>query len=336
MILLLLHGAEEHVGADGFRYEVGRVQHVAQRLCVVYRAKEQVLTGAQNANDIIDGLFIDRNARETGIADRAKNLFVRGVHGQGDDVGAVGHHVKGGMIVELEDVVDHLALGLGDGALFLTDIGHHANVLLGDLLALGVGVNAQQTQHRVGGDGQQPDQRTHHRGKGDDDGAYDPCHSVGLLHGHALGNQFAKDQRKIGKNNGNCDDTDGIEDSWIRSVERRNSLQPLNQRTGEIIRRKCRAKKARKRYGDLNGGEAAGRRGDQFEHPHGVLVAAFGLPAQLVFIQADDGDFRGGEKSVDGDEYDLQNQLPPYRVRRHRNSPFKKLSLQLYHIPMQK
>ena len=45
------------------------------------------------------------------------------------------HALLGGHIVELEDVLDHLLLIGFDLALFLADIHHHADLLLGDALA---------------------------------------------------------------------------------------------------------------------------------------------------------------------------------------------------------
>ena len=255
MVFLLLHGAEEHVGAHTLRHEIGRMQHLAQGAVVIHRAVEQVFSHAQDADHIVDGLFVHRDARQAGFADGAQNLLVRCVRADGDHVGAVGHDVEGGVVVELEDVVDHLAFGLGDGTLFFTEIGHHADVLLGDAVFLRIGINAAETKHAVGGNRQQPDQRFHHGGKAQNHAADHLGHRVGLLHGDALGNEFAENQREIGEDDGNQDHTDGIEDVLIHVAEGVRLHQCFDHRAGEIIRRESRSQKAGKRYGDLDGGE---------------------------------------------------------------------------------
>jgi hypothetical protein len=55
----------------------------------------------------------------------------------------VDHQVFCGAVVEFEDVVDHLALIRADGALFLADIHHHADIVLGDVFGFVLGVHAQ-------------------------------------------------------------------------------------------------------------------------------------------------------------------------------------------------
>ena len=209
------------------------------------------------------------------------------------------------MVVELEDVVDHLAFGLGDGTLFFTDIGHHADVLLGDAVLLRIGINAAEPKHAVGGNRQQPDQRFHHGGKAQNHAADHLGHRVGLLHGDALGNEFAENQREIGEDDGNQDHTDGIEDVLIHAAEGVRLHQCFDHRAGEIIRRESRSQKAGKRYGDLDGGEEAGRRRNQLEHPDGVFIAVFRSDTKFVFVQADHGDLRSGEECVDRDQNDL-------------------------------
>ena len=319
MVLLLLHGAEQHVGAHGLGYEVGRVQHLPQRAVVVHRTVEQVFARAQNADYVVYGLVVHRDARQPRFADGLKNFLVGCVVGQRHHVGAVGHHVKGRVIVELEYVVDHLALGLGDGTLFLADVRHDADVLFGHFTALGVRINVHQPQHAVGGDRQQPNQRLCDHGKPQQHVADHFGHRFGFLHRHALGHQLAEYQRKVGENDGDQYDTDGIEDFCIHRRKRGKTHQPFHQRPCEVIRCKCRAQEAGKRDGNLDGGQKAGGRGYQLEHAHRVLVAVLGLQTQLVLVQGEYRNLRCGKECVDGDEYDLQNQLPPYRV--HKEFP---------------
>ena len=215
----------------------------------------------------------------------------------------MGHHVLGGVIVELEDVLDHFLFVFLDGAALAAHVHHHADFFLGDLLRLGVGVNADEPQDAVGAGGQEP-----HHGL-EERGAY-LQHAIDLpgilfrvLHGDALWHQLAQHQGEIGQNQGNQHHAQGIEHCGIHRSPRceKGSSQP----GCELIRRECAAQEARQGDAHLDGGqELVGRLG-QAKQLRGHMIALVGVMAQLGLVQGQHCHLRGSKEAIDQD----QNQL---------------------------
>ena len=70
------------------------------------------------ADDLIDGLLVDRDARELFVDDELAKLFERGVGGDRDDIGPRGHHLADHLIAELHHALDQLAVLFFDQAFF--------------------------------------------------------------------------------------------------------------------------------------------------------------------------------------------------------------------------
>ncbi len=141
MDLFGLHIPEQGVSPHRLGHKVGRSQQLPQGLGLRLPGVEQIGAGVQDADDVVGVLLVDREPGQAGLPDGADNLLVAVLGPEHDHVGAVNHDLLGGHVVELEDVVNHLLLARLNGPLLLADVHHHADLLLGDLILLGVGVN---------------------------------------------------------------------------------------------------------------------------------------------------------------------------------------------------
>ena len=151
---------------------------------------------------------------------------------------------------------------------------------------------------------QQRDQRRKDFGNGADHAGHTKSQLFRLPHGHPLGHQLTEDEGKVGKNDGDQNDHDGMEGAFR---ERQAKVQqPLHDGVGKVFRGEGGTKEAGQGDGHLNGGEETGGLVGQTGKLHGALVAAFGHPGQLVVVKLNDGDFCAGKNCVEGDQRQLQ------------------------------
>ena len=269
------------------------------------RALSSQSRGVEDADDIVGVLLVHREPGQAGVLDGLLDLLRRVLRPEHHHIGAVDHYVLGGGVVELKNILDHFFFAGLNGALLLADIHHHADALFRYLIALLVGVDMYQTEHAVGGDGQKPDERAHgHRQR-----AYHTAgkagHRLALLHGDALGHQLPEDQGKEGEDHGDEDDRQGVDRPGGGVGQGVLNGKKAGDASGKVVRGESRTQKARQGDADLDGGEEAGGRLHDRQQADGLFVALLGLAADHRLIQGEDGDFRGGEKGVEGDEYDL-------------------------------
>ena len=98
---------------------------------------------------------------------------------------------------------------------------------------------------------------------------------------------------------------------WIHVAEGVRLHQCFDYRAGEMIRCESRSQKAGKRYGDLDGGEEAGRRRNQLEHPDGVFIAVFRSDTKFVFVRLITAISAAAKKCVDRDQNDFVESVAP-------------------------
>ena len=79
---------------------------------------EQVF-GEHDADDVVDGLVVDRIAREAVLVGVGERLGEGRLDGDGDDLGARRHHLAGVLLGELEDAFDEGRVLAFEGAAFL-------------------------------------------------------------------------------------------------------------------------------------------------------------------------------------------------------------------------
>ena len=288
--LLALHIPEKHVGSHRFRDEVGRAQQLPQGLGLGQLGVEQVVPGVQNAHNVIRILVVDGESGNAGVPDGAQD-FLRSVpYPDHHHVGAVDHHVLGGGIVKLENVIDELFLVGLDSAPFLAQVHHHADLVLAHVFLIGFRIDVEQTQHPVGGLAQQPDYRAEHRGHRPHYANCGPGYPLGLLHGHPFGYQLTQHQGEVREDDGDQDDHEGTEYANREGCEAYLLIQPLGQGIGEAVGGEGRVQEAGQSDGDLDGGQEVVGRLHQGQQLLGSPVPLLRLLPQFDLRQGDDGD----------------------------------------------
>ena len=166
---------------------------------------QQKIPGVQDAQNIIEIAAIDREAGQPGGADDVQDLAGRGVHLNSGDIAYPGHGVADREVAEFKDVLEQFLLLRIDGSVLVTQVDHHADLILGDLFLLVLGLHAEQTEHSIGGQGEKGHHRPGDEGKRGDHPAGETCHLQGLLHGDAFRDQLAEDQSKVGEDQSDDD-----------------------------------------------------------------------------------------------------------------------------------
>ena len=115
-----LHLCQEFIHLLGFRHKVCLPQKASlsrNRIFPIHY-RQQVL-GIEQANNIIDGVFIDWHARVPGFDEFVACVADGGVHLQRQDVHAWYHDIFRHGFTEAENGIDHLTLTLFERALGL-------------------------------------------------------------------------------------------------------------------------------------------------------------------------------------------------------------------------
>ena len=194
------------------------------------------------------------------------------------------HYVGGSHVVELENIFDHFLLFGLNSTLLLTQVDKYTQPLLGYLLILIIGIDAEEPQDGVGGDGKQPDQRAHDGGQQTDHTAGKTGHRFALFHGHPLGYQFAKDQSKEGEDHSDHDHRQGMNRGHHRPGQRERGYCPLGKGSGQIVGGKGRPQETGQGDADLDGGEKPGGHLYDPEQLGCLAVAAFGLLSDKCLV----------------------------------------------------
>jgi hypothetical protein len=66
------------------------------------RRHRQRVLNVDDSGDVVDGVAVDREARQAGGAGQLGDIGGAGVRAQGRDVGARGHHVLRGQVTQAE------------------------------------------------------------------------------------------------------------------------------------------------------------------------------------------------------------------------------------------
>jgi hypothetical protein len=114
--------------------------------------------------NVVERVAVDGVAGVRRVEHRLQRLLRRQRHGQGHDVRPRHHHVRRVLVAEDEDLVDHLLLFLLDRALCGRPRDEHAQLGLGEDVALGAGrVDADHAEDRVRRRAERPDERVEQR-----------------------------------------------------------------------------------------------------------------------------------------------------------------------------
>ena len=213
---------------------------------------------------------------------------------------AVGGEFPHGDVVKRENVGDKF-FGLAVKDPFLAaPVDHHLDLFLADLLLVGVGVDAQQTEDQVGGGGEDG----HHRGKdlgdGGDEGREGQGQGLRLFHAQALGDQLPEHQGKVGQQEGDEHHGQGVQGGGREGSS--GGQEQTGEPVGEIVRGKGAAQKARKGDGDLNGRQKLSGPAGEPGQAQGPFIPLGHQLGQLVVVHGDHGDLRAGEDRIERDE----------------------------------
>ena len=200
---------------DSGMYGAGR--RMSARACRPGRrgVAEHVL-GICQADHLVDGAVVDRDAREAGAQDQLQHLLERGLQGDGHLGVRPGHHdLAQDGVAELEDRVDHLPLFLFDDVVPLGLVDHRLDLVLGHDRAVFQAL--ARSDHVADGDQQpgqlpqagQAGQEVHERG-------HEQRRPVGVLDGVGLGRDLGADEGDHGRDRGRHDHPEPASDDPAR------------------------------------------------------------------------------------------------------------------------
>ena len=297
VVMLALHLLEERVQIHGLRHDHRLVEHLLQGKA---RAAplQKIISGMEDADDPVFSGIINGDAGKGLGLDQGDDLLFRSVLRQIYHGFPGRHHILRGHAIQLEDILDISNVVPVQRALVAAGVQHQDNVLLRNRLILFLGIDAHQPQDRVGGDGEEPDDGLQNGGQYGDEAADGVGQLFLVLHGDALGDQLAEDQGKIREDQRHRHHGHGVHRSGVLGRDAEDADQKGGDRLGKIVRRKGGAQKAGQRDADLDGGEELGRRLDDAEHFLCPLITVRSQSANLLFVQGNHGDLRGGKERV--------------------------------------
>ena len=299
--LLFLKGFEQISAAVGFRNKDCFADEWGNRLMGhliggFVDTVEHILC-IDDADDIIDILFIDRDSGITFFDCQMNDVHHSGGVFHGGDIGSMGHDVFSGDIVKFKDVVDHVGLVLFDRAFLVADVNHHADLFLGNLFRFILGINMEELENEVGAGRKNCDERFAD-GKYQADG-WSNCQRdrLGVVHGDTLWHQFTQHEVDIAQYQGDDDQRKRL---CCRIGHERG--EHLCKRAGKLIGCCSGCQKSREGDTDLDGGEELRGFRHQIEQGRGALVSVLGHLFELVVIEGDDGDLAHGKECVNEDQ----------------------------------
>ena len=158
---------------------------------------EEVL-GVEDAHDLVDGLVEDGHARVEVLAQEGQDVRGRGGEVQTEHVRPRHHDLAHQPVLELEDLVDHLALGAVHDALAGPHVDEGAQLLLGDLRLPLLPLRPDHAQGERGQPAEEDTKGPHEDGE-PPHGAIDPRGiALRVLHGQGHGQHLAEDDEKHG------------------------------------------------------------------------------------------------------------------------------------------
>ena len=294
--IVRLHGlGDEHGVDDRLFFDVlGRFIVEAEVNFRIEHARHVVdvlaADGVEGMIALFDGLFPDG-----GIVALEEEVDILPVRAHFADV----------VLLEVEDVLDELVLLLVDGALLAARFRHEHDLFFGDFLALIFGLDAKQAQNAVRRHRQKPYEGSkQHRNEAQD--ARKPARDFfGVAHRDALGHELAEHDGKVGKDERDQNEADGLE--HLKAHRKPRVDDGLREGFRKVIRRERTAEERCERDGDLDGGKEARGVLREPDDASCSAVPVFGKLFHLGLVGGNDCDLRTREDGVEGDEYDLQD-----------------------------
>ena len=152
---LLLHILEQVVCLHGLRHKPGLLHCICHDILPALVLQAEIVLCVEHAHNVLLVLVADRIVGVSGGVDERLPLLHILVQIQAVHIHPVGTYLFHGNIIKLEYIADHLALLAVDISLGVALHKEHTDLLLRHLLLLFLRVDVQETQHPVGGFGQQ-------------------------------------------------------------------------------------------------------------------------------------------------------------------------------------
>ncbi len=264
-----------------------------------HQVGKQVL-GVEDADDVVEVLLVDRDARVPGLHDHAEHLVDRVAHLDRLDPDARHHHLVHLGLGQLDDPVDHLLLVLFDASLLAPRLDEHLQLLGRQVAGLGP-ILAPQGAHQDVRDGRyEPHNRAQRTIEPADRARHEEGEAVREGERQRLRHQLADDDRRQCDEQRHDHEADLV--GGILDEGQRDQLDHPGEAAGERHGAKGGGEEAEEGERDLDRGQEAARvLGQVLGHSCRAVPLADQLVEPMA-LDGDQGDLAGREEAPDRDE----------------------------------
>ena len=299
-----LHRREKIRHLHVLRHEERLVDRIFHDISTRLIRQAEIVLRIEYTDDIVIILTTDRIDRIAMAVDRLPPLTVRVLEIQHRHIRTVRADILHGQVVKLEDVLDHLVLDGFDRALLGTLIQHQLDILLGHLLLDILWSDAQHAQYTIGRSGKKPYERGENRRCQLQDAGDAECDLLGIGLCQPLRNQLAEHDADIGKDHGDQDDRDVLDD--LPCNRKSGQQNHIGEWLRKAVRRKRRRQESGQRDRHLNRREKLRRLDGQPEQLVCPFIAILAQLAKLRITDLQHGNLCAGKKSINQNQHNQQ------------------------------
>ena len=267
----------------------------------------EIIAEVELPDDLVDIALIDRDPGKSALHEGLLHLIRSCVKIEGNHLGTVGHHFARSGVVEFKHILNHPLFVAFNGPVFLSDVDHHADLLLAHLLFAG-GLDSEEFQEEIDGSVQHPDERGgDFRQKVDRTGDM-KGNPLRVPQTELFREQFSEYQGDVGEQDGNCQHHQRIECGVAEQGEAM-LFQPEGYRIGKALRCERAGHEAGKRDTYLDCRQKTSGILNQCREPPAAAAAFAAEPPYRGRLERDQCNFRRGEKCIQSDQKKQKQQL---------------------------
>ena len=286
------------------RHEERLVDRVFHNISTGLIRQTEVILRIEYTDDIVIVLAADRIDRIAVAVDRLPPLTVCILEVQHRHIRTVCADILHGQIVKLENVLDHLVFRRFDRTLLGALVEHQLDVLLGHLILDVLRSDAHHAQYTIGRSGKEPYERSEHRRCKIQDAGDAECDLLGIGLCQPLRNQLAEDDADIGKDHGDQDDRNILDD--VPCDRKSGQQHHIGERLCEAVGCKRRRQESGQRDRHLNRREKLRRLDRQPKQLVCPFIAILTQLAKLRITDLQHGNLCAGKKSIYQNQYNQQ------------------------------